>query len=211
MATENKVLMEQARESLKGHWKLAIETNFLYFLMLLVLGFIPLVGSIARIVVIGPLCVGLASYWLAFSRKEYLPFNKIFNEFDRLWRALKAYLLIAIYTMLWSLLLFVPGIIAAFSYSQTYYILAEDKTIGANTAIEKSKEMMYGYKWKLFYLELRFIGWGLLCLLTLGIGFIWLAPYVQVTMAKFYDDVKNNPIENPKSKPFISQEGFVTQ
>lgn len=50
--------------------------------------------------------------------------------------------------------------------------------------------MMDGYKLKLFRLVLRFLGLGLLCILTLGIGFFWLIPYTQVCMAKFYDDVK---------------------
>ena len=59
-------------------------------------------------------------------------------------------------------------------------------------ALRKSKEMMDGYKWKYFCLGLRFIGWALLCVLTLGIGILWLSPYVQVSYAKFYEDVKNN-------------------
>ena len=61
-------------------------------------------------------------------------------------------------------------------------------------AIDKSKKMMDGYKWKYFCLVLRFLGWALLCILTLGIGFLWLIPYMQVSMAKFYDDVKANTL-----------------
>ncbi len=53
--------------------------------------------------------------------------------------------------------------------------------------------MMNGYKWKLFGLYLRFFGWALLCILTLCIGFLWLAPWVHVTTAHFYDDIKDNP------------------
>jgi uncharacterized membrane protein len=52
--------------------------------------------------------------------------------------------------------------------------------------------MMDGYKWKYFCLGLRFIGWALLCVLTLGIGFLWLSPYIQVSYAKFYEDLKKN-------------------
>lgn len=61
-------------------------------------------------------------------------------------------------------------------------------------AIEKSKKMKYGYKWKRFCLRLRFIGWILLCILTFGIGFLLMIPYMHATFAKFYNDVKNNPI-----------------
>ncbi|RME14227.1 MAG: DUF975 family protein, partial [Bacteroidetes bacterium] len=57
-------------------------------------------------------------------------------------------------------------------------------------AINKSKEMMDGYKWKLFHLFLIFLGLSFLCILTLGLGFLWLIPYIRVTMAKFYDDIK---------------------
>ena len=59
-------------------------------------------------------------------------------------------------------------------------------------AIDKSKAMMKGYKLKFFYLQLRFLGWALLCILTLGIGFLWLIPYAYVSMAHFYDDIKDN-------------------
>jgi len=59
-------------------------------------------------------------------------------------------------------------------------------------AIDKSKEMMDSYKWKLFCLGLRFVGWIFLCILTLGIGFLWFMPWAYVTMTKFYDDIKKN-------------------
>jgi uncharacterized membrane protein len=102
----------------------------------------------------------------------------------------------ALFVFLWSLLLIIPGIIAALSYAMAFYILADDKekTVKAMEAIDKSKVMMYGYNWKLFCLGLRFFLLSLLCILTLGIGFLWLMPYMQVSLAKFYDDVKANPI-----------------
>lgn len=74
----------------------------------------------------------------------------------------------------------------------TFYILADDKTIEPKEAILKSKQMMEGYKLKFFYLGLRFLVWGLLCILTLGIGFLWLFPWINTTIAKFYDDIKDN-------------------
>jgi uncharacterized membrane protein len=99
-----------------------------------------------------------------------------------------------LFIVLWLLLLIIPGIIAAISYSMTFYILADDKSIKPMEAIDKSKKMMDGYKWKYFFLCLRFFGWALLCILTLGIGFLWLIPYINVSIAKFYDDVKENPV-----------------
>jgi uncharacterized membrane protein len=93
---------------------------------------------------------------------------------------------------LWALLLIVPGIVAAISYSMTFFILAEDSSLTPMEAINKSKQMMDGYKLKYFYLCLKFIGWALLCCLTLGIGFLWLIPYIQVSTAKFYDELKGS-------------------
>ena len=95
-----------------------------------------------------------------------------------------------IFILLWTLLLIIPGIIATYSYAMTFFIIADDPQAGALEAIGRSKEMMRGHRWKLFCLFLRFIGWSLLCLLTFGIGFLWLTPYMQTSLAHFYDDVR---------------------
>lgn len=91
---------------------------------------------------------------------------------------------------LWSLLLIVPGIIVALSCAMTYFIIADDPTVGPILAMTASQEIMRGHKWKLFCLGWRFFGWYLLCLLTLGIGFFWLAPYMQTSWTHFYEDVR---------------------
>jgi uncharacterized membrane protein len=72
----------------------------------------------------------------------------------------------------------------------TYFVIVDNPSIGAFDALKESKKLMDGNKMKLFLLMLSFIGWALLCILTLGIGFLWLMPYIQVTMVKFYDDLK---------------------
>ncbi|MBV1888515.1 MAG: DUF975 family protein, partial [Urechidicola sp.] len=86
----------------------------------------------------------------------------------------------------------IPGIIAALSYSMTFFIIADDESIKPMDAIDESKRMMDGHKWKLFEMYIRFFGWSVLCLLTLGIGFLWFIPYMHVSLAKFYDDLKKN-------------------
>lgn len=98
-------------------------------------------------------------------------------------------LLVGIYTFLWTLLLIIPGIIAAFSYAMTPYILEENPYMPINEAIRQSKVMMYGNKWRLFCLEISFIGWALLSVLTCGIGFLWLAPYINAAECAFFFDV----------------------
>ena len=67
--------------------------------------------------------------------------------------------------------------------------MAEDPEVGIMEAIGKSKEMMKGYKWKFFCLEISFIGWILLSLFTAYIGLLWVTPYMQTAFAAFYLEV----------------------
>lgn len=192
---ENETLMTEARESLKGKWDQAVLAYLIYFLITgagTIVPSHPFILSLASLILGGPMAYGMVVFSLTISRNGTPKLSRIFEGFDQFGRTLSAYLLMMVFVLLWSLLLVVPGIIAAISYSQTFFILAENDSIGVDDAIEKSKQMMYGYKWKYFGLCLRFFGWGLLCILTLGIGFLWLAPYMQVSFAKFYDDLKLN-------------------
>lgn len=186
--------MHMALATLKGKWGLAVGTYLLYYLIISAIQtpgqYFPAAG-IASLILSGPFALGLAYFTLTFSRGKEAKLSMIFLGFNRFGISLGAYLLMVVFTLLWSLLLIIPGIIAAISYSMTFFILADDGTIGAMAAIDKSKQMMYGYKWKYFCLGLRFIGWGLLSILTLGVGLLWLIPYVHVSLAKFYDDIKD--------------------
>ena len=94
-----------------------------------------------------------------------------------------------LYCFLWSLLFIIPGIVASYSYAMTGYILAEHPELTASEAIERSKEMMSGNRFRLFCLHLSFIGWAILCAFTLGIGNLWLNPYKQAATAAFYREV----------------------
>ncbi len=194
MVKENRELTSQAREALSGKWGLAVGVFFVYMLIIGGIQVIPFAGSVAALILGGPLMLGIAVFSLTISRKQDARFEQLFDGFQNFATALVAYILMVIFVFLWMLLLIIPGIIAAFAYSQVFYILAEDSSIGAMDALKKSKEMMYGYKWKYFCLALRFIGWAILCTLTLGIGYLWLAPYMQVSFANFYEDIKDKPI-----------------
>ncbi len=187
--TANKVLMAQARESLKGRWGLAIGATVLYLVVIGPVQLIPVAGAIISLLIAGPMMLGLNFFSLALSRQKSPEIAQIFHGFKKFGVALGAYLLFIIFVLLWSLLLIIPGIIASLSYAMTFYILADDDSIGPLEAIKKSKELMRGNKWKLFCLGFRFWGWALLCILTLGIGYLWLFPYTTVSYAKFYDDL----------------------
>ena len=190
MVKENKELMAEARESLSGNWGLAIATFLVYGIIISIFQVIPTVGSVLALFIAGPMLVGVSMFSLSLSRGESARLEQIFEGFKNYGTVLGAYLLMVLFIFLWMLLLIIPGIIAAIAYSQTFYILAENDAISSMDALKKSKEMMDGYKWKYFCLGLRFIGWALLCILTLGIGFLWLSPYIQISYAKFYEDIK---------------------
>ena len=110
------------------------------------------------------------------------------NYWHKVWTMLWSYILI----MLWSLLLLIPGIIKAFSYAMTPFIVEENPELTATEAIHRSRMMMRGHKFDLFWLMLSFIGWGILNIFTLGIGSLWLIPYMETSVAAFYVEVKND-------------------
>ncbi|MBQ2829458.1 MAG: DUF975 family protein [Oscillospiraceae bacterium] len=108
-----------------------------------------------------------------------------------LWRTL--------YVLGWSLLFIIPGIVAGYSYAMTPYILAENPEMEPKDAIRASKEMMIGNRWRLFCLEISFIGWSLLASLTFGIGYFVLTPYQQAAQAAFYRELTG---AQPRSDEF---------
>ncbi len=194
--TPNSEITRQARELLRGRWGLPIAFSLLLSLLIvipanLVSGFsrVNYSGNIVTLIIGGPLALGGVIFYLSFCRGGEASLGMLFAGFKYFSKALTAYLLMAVFTCLWLLLLIVPGIIAAYRYSQTFYLLADDKTLGPLEAIRKSKQLMVGRKWKLFCLGLRFVGWNLLCILTLGIGLLWLWPYMAASFARFYDDL----------------------
>ncbi len=197
MNTTNLVLMKMARESLKDKWGIAIATFLIYALIIgIVQGSAETYPFINLILLLisGPLSLGITKFTINISRNQEARIEQLFEGFSNFGTSTGAYLLTVLFTLLWTLLLIIPGIIAALSYSMTFYIIADDDSIGAMDAIDKSKKMMYGHKWKYFRLLLRIVGLSLLCILTLGIGFLWLLPYAQVSTAKFYEDIKEPQI-----------------
>ena len=101
-----------------------------------------------------------------------------------------------LFTFLWMLLFIIPGIVAIYNYAMVPYILAENPTMAPIEAIAQSKRMMYGNRWRLFCLEISFIGWMILTVFTFGIGGLWLTPYMQAAFADFYREISNTRPEN---------------
>ncbi len=192
--TENRILMSRAREALQGNWGIGAGAALLTVVISMIAQAIPKVGFIISLLISGPVSIGLYIFSLTIARHEKAKIEQIFEGFESFKNGVIAYVLLVVFTILWTLLLIVPGIIAAYSYSMTFLIMAEDKSIEPLAAIAKSKEMMLGNKWKLACLQFRFIGWALLCIPTIGIGFFWFLPYMTISIVEFYNDIKANDV-----------------
>ena len=208
----NSELRAQARERLEGKWGTFVLMTFLMLVIQTILQIPGYIGSLLEILspenvlaslsfsnisnilslLALPLSWGLTVSLLRNHREESVDLENLFDGFrgGRYTRVFCAIFLVNLFTFLWALLLIIPGIMKAFSYALTPYILLDEPELTAKQAISRSCEIMQGRRWKLFCLYFSFIGWGILCLLTFGIGFLWLAPYINASIAAFYEDAR---------------------
>jgi len=184
----------EARRLLNNNWATAVGTVFLMEIILAGAGSMSQIflflAWIPMLLVGGAVELGLAAFFINLAEKDRLIFEEAFYGFKNIVKAMGVYFFSGLFVFLWSLLLIVPGIIAAIRYAQAFFILKEDPEVPVMEAIKKSSEMMRGYKTDYFLLQLSFIGWGFLCLFTFGIGFLWLSPYVKTSNAVFYRELK---------------------
>ena len=206
----------QARETLKGRWN---EMALLVFVLACIgcavsipvavgasfasmnydMTWLHLGGGgcnfLFSILVLVPLSYAFYNLCLQYARKEELTdsyFATLFKDFGANWSkyvgsGLLVYILvclIAVPTLL------IGAIILGLAYGMVPFIVHDNPDMSVRDILRTSRLMMRGHKWELFVLELTFIGWGLLCILTLYIGFFWLQPYMTTSFAHFYDDVK---------------------
>ena len=206
----NQEYKNAALAALKGNWAPAVVATIVYLVIALaisggqsgvemllpstpaVLGSVFGAGLLLSFLVLYPMEIGYAnSTRVLYEDGDNKLTANIFNiGFKNYLHNVWGYFLMMVFVLLWSLLLFIPGIIMAFAYAMTPYILVENPEMKAIDAIRKSRSMMKGHKFDLFYLELSFIGWILLSILTLGIGLLWLVPYMETSIAAFYNDLK---------------------
>ena len=144
--------------------------------------------SLALTVLSSVLSLGNADFYTRLAGGSNPPFTRLFAYFKHVWRAFGMHMLISLFVFLWSLLFIVPGIVAAYRYALAPYLMAEDPSLSPMGAINESKRLMDGHKGRLFCLHFSFIGWSLLAMLTCGIGYIWLVPYMNAAEAAFYLD-----------------------
>ena len=189
--------------------------------ILLIILAILVIWLIVTAIIGGAGKLGYAKFNLNLIDGKPAVFSDLFSQFNRLGAGFCMNFLIGLYTFLWTLLFIIPGIVKAYSYSMTPYILAEYPEMTANEAITESRRIMQGNKGRLFCLRLSFIGWELLCLLPmllliplifLGSGgkILWvilslisifainlfLMPYIEAAQAAFYREVSNTNSSN---------------
>lgn len=196
MLKENSQLRAEARQALQGKWPMAAVAALIYSIVAGGLSAIPFIGGLCSLFIGLPVAYGIAIVMFGVFKGKDVDFGVLFEGFQDYSRIFVTKLLQGIYTALWSLLLVVPGVIKYYSYAMTDYILKEEPEMKNNAAIEKSMAMMENNKMKLFLLDLSFIGWALLAIVTFGIGFLFLQPYMQVSRAAFYEDLKAQQVGN---------------
>ena len=182
--------------SLKGKFGVMILITIICELLLAALSS----SVVLAIIFSGPLMLGLYTSYLKCYRNQDIEVEDLFSGLDHLKNSIILYILQTIYIFLWTLLLIVPGIIKAISYSMSFFIMSDEPDITASEALKKSEEMMEGNKMRYFLLSLSFIGWILLSVLTLGILLIWLVPYMYATQTAFYEEIKSKTHSSEDNK-----------
>ncbi len=200
-----KSFRDEACAALKGNWGLAVGATLIYMILYgafsagaeLGEGLGTFACFLLALLIGIPLTWGYYTMFMPLVRQEgKLDLGMLFDGFKDYGRIFLTLLLMGIYTYLWTLLLIVPGIIKGYSYSMTPYILKDRPDLKYNGAIEESMRMMRGNKMKLFLLDLSFIGWILLCIITLGIALLWVEPYIVSARAAFYEELKRLDAES---------------
>ena len=196
----------RALSALENKWGNFVAITFVYGLIMGITqvlsgdkdspAILHLIGLVLFILAL-PLTWGYQTLFLGAVRGGEATAKDMFEGYNKelFSRVLTTTLLYYVYVFLWSLLLLIPGCIKSYSYAMTPYILKDNPEMKNNAAIEESMRMMDGHKLELFLLDLSFIGWAILSILTCCIGFLWLVPYMNMARVNFYEDLKKASVE----------------
>jgi uncharacterized membrane protein len=175
--------------------------SFLVIAGLVVVGVVMFAFAI-RVFLGNPLEVGGRRYFIktAEGQDNHLCFTFAFGS-GHYMKIVLAMLLRGVQNFLWYLLFIIPGIVKSYEYRMVPYILAENPHIGAQEAILASRRMTDGSKFKMFLLDLSFLGWYILGILACFIGVLFLQPYIDMTMAELYVELRNEALSKGIVKP----------
>ena len=202
-------LKEQALATLKGKWGSFVGLTFLYILLYMLASGLTQFGTIFAgssfktlaivFTIIGAIVTILFvpmqyGYYIAHlnSSRQDLPadIGDLFLGYKRFGHVLGTFVLMALAVIAGFILLVIPGIILCFAYAIVPFVLYDNPELSATEVLQKSRMIMKGHKWDLFVLYLSFLGWAILCIFTLFIGCLWLEPYMQMTVFKFYEKIR---------------------
>lgn len=196
-----KELKTRAKQQLKGNWWTAIGvllivaviTGFLSFLSTRYDGGIwtNTLLCIVTFLIITPLGLGQSIFFLKLAKNKEGKCSDVFLGYKNFLKVIGVSILIEIIVCIGFIVLIVPGIILSIMYSQAYYILAENPSIGIVKCLKESRLMMRGQKWNYFVLMLSFILWGILITITCGIAGLYVVPYYEATFTNFYLEINN--------------------
>lgn len=202
----------QARETLEGHWGEGAVLTLMYVLILLLVEVLSggseflgstlfqsvgsAFGSLLSLLVLAPLGTALSMFFLGFARgNDEMQFRNVVNIMRADYaRILSATLVISMMVLLGVFTLGILSVYFAFSYAMVPYLLRDYPELTWREAMQTSREMMNGHKMELFVLQMTFLGWAILAMLTLGVGLLLLEPYMETTMAHYYQDLKHETI-----------------
>lgn len=183
-------IMRTAREQLKPFWLMASLVCIIYGVLVGLPSELNTYGELLSFLLAGPLQLGMCIYFLNIVKQQTPSVENLIDGFKPLAKVLLAYLIITLGTLLGLILLIIPGIIISLGLSMTFYILAEYPEYSVEEALKKSWELTDGYKGELFILHLRFIPWYLLGLLFFVVGVFIVMPWHQLTIANYYNYLK---------------------
>lgn len=185
------------KENFKGFWigflivfGISFLCNFVISILFNEESFVYRILTLAVSFFLATLSIGLIYYILKMVRGEEYSKEDLFKFVNKILPVFVISFLVSLIVSLWSILLIIPGIIAALGYSMVFYIYADNQDLKPMEYLRKSKEMMLGYKWDYFVFGLSFLGWILLSVITFGIALIYVVPYMTIATTIYYDELK---------------------
>ena len=208
----------KAKDQLNGNWKIPILATFIVLVVEFIFqipsfvntfnfymtgiqpqtnNFQDLFNSIILLFVSGIFDIALSYLFLELAKNtKKITFDSFLQGLNLWHKGISVIVWNSLWTFFWALLFFIPGIIKSIAYSQMSFIVAENPTITAKKAMKMSIAMTKGYKGDLFLLALSFFGWIVLSLITGGIVFLWIKPYIKMTFVNVYQYLKKQALEN---------------
>lgn len=225
-----KVIRKNARTSLKGKWTVIALCTLLYGNLSDITDFIPsklnscIYSTILTFVSTALFVFGYNDIILQMTRGNKVEFLKFFSGCKRALKGFRMFISVWFITLLYSILLVIPGIIAMIKYSMTFFIWVDNPNICVSEAINQSVDMTEGHKLEIFKLFLSFIGWFLLIFalflgvdyinrkyttnriwivknfgeIILSIGFLYLEAYINVSIGVLYNKLISSNIMEEK-------------